>query len=88
MTLAMDERENDDDVQLTKENFRRVCRLCLHGDEDLVGVLHGIDENPLKRLLAERVYDLYQIKVSCHFSEPNFVYLNENVIFIQCLCFS
>lgn len=63
MTLAMDELENDD-VQLTKQNFRRVCRLCLHGDEDVIDVFDGIDENPLKRPLAERVYDLYQIKVS------------------------
>lgn len=59
----MDELENDD-VQLTKQNFRRVCRLCLHADDVLIDVLDGIDENPLKRPLAERVYDLYQIKVS------------------------
>lgn len=59
----MDELESDD-VQLTEENFRRVCRLCLHADEELIDVFDGIDGNPLKRPLAERVYDLYQIKVS------------------------
>lgn len=59
----MDEHENDG-VQLTKQNFRQVCRLCLHADEDLVDVFDGIEENPLKGPLAERVYDLYQIKVS------------------------
>lgn len=59
----MDELENDD-VQLTKQNFRRVCRLCLHADEELIDVFDGFDENPLKRPLAERVYELYQIKVS------------------------
>lgn len=63
MTLAMDELENDD-VQLTKQNFRRVCRLCLHVDEELIDVFDGIDENPSKGPLVERVYDLYQIRVS------------------------
>lgn len=63
MTLSMDLPENDD-VQLSEENFRNVCRLCLHADEDFVNVFERIDQNPSKRPLAGRVYDLYQIKVS------------------------
>lgn len=80
MTLAtMDEPQNDDnDVQLTKQNFRQVCRLCLHADEDVVDVFNGIDENSLKRLLADRVYDLYQIKVSIFVAF--FLTSNENCI--------
>lgn len=54
----------NDDVQLTEQNFRNVCRLCLQSDEDFVNVFERIDKNPLKRPLADRVYDLYQIKVS------------------------
>lgn len=63
MTLGMEVQENDD-VQLTEQNFRHVCRLCLHADEDFIDVFDGIDRNPSKQPLADRVYDLYQIKVN------------------------
>lgn len=63
MTLSMELPENED-VQLTEQNFRHVCRLCLQADEVVVNVFEGIETNPSKRPLADRVYDLYQIKVS------------------------
>lgn len=59
----MEEQENDD-VHLTEQNFRNVCRLCLRSDEDFIDVFDRIDQNSSKRPLADRVYDLYQIKVS------------------------
>lgn len=58
----MDLPENED-VQLTEQNFRNVCRLCLHADEEFINVFDRIEQNPSKRPLADRVYDLYQIKV-------------------------
>lgn len=61
----MDLPENED-VQLTEQNFRNVCRLCLQADDEFVNVFDRIEQNPLKQPLAERVYDLYQIKVSEH----------------------
>lgn len=57
----------NEDVQLTEQNFRNVCRLCLRADEDFINVFDRIDQNPLKRPLTERIYDLYQIKVSTFF---------------------
>lgn len=57
------ELPEDDDVQLTEQNFRNVCRLCLHADEEFVNVFDRIELNPQKRPLVERVYDMYQIKV-------------------------
>lgn len=63
MTLSMDFPENED-VQLTEQNFRNVCRLCLHADEEFINVFDRMEQNPLKQPLADRVYDLYQIKVS------------------------
>lgn len=54
---------DSEDVQLTEQNFRNVCRLCLRADEDFINVFDRIDQNPSKQPLAERIYDLYQIKV-------------------------
>lgn len=59
----MDSQQNED-VQLSEENFRNVCRLCLRDDEEFISVFDRIDQNPSKRPLPERIYDLYQIKVS------------------------
>lgn len=66
MTLGMNVPENED-VQLTEQNFRNVCRLCLRADEDLINVFERADQNPLKQPLTERIYDLYQIKVRMKF---------------------
>lgn len=57
----------NEDVQLTEQNFRNVCRLCLRADEDLINVFERADQNPLKQPLTERIYDLYQIKVRMKF---------------------
>lgn len=62
MTLSMNLPDSED-VQLTEQNFRNVCRLCLRADEDFINVFDRIDQNPSKQPLAERIYDLYQIKV-------------------------
>lgn len=66
MTLGMDLEEHED-VQLTEQNFRNVCRLCLRSDEDFVNVFDRIDEHSSRQPLADRVYDLYQIKVCIKF---------------------
>lgn len=58
----MDLEENED-VQLTEQNFRSVCRLCLRSDEDFVNVFDRIEESSSRQPLVNRVYDLYQIKV-------------------------
>lgn len=66
------ELPENDDVQLTEQNFRNVCRLCLHADEEFVNILDRIEQNSSKRsALADRVYDLYQIKVSPSLKKPN-----------------
>ncbi|XP_031617047.1 zinc finger protein 1 homolog [Contarinia nasturtii] len=62
MTLSMELPENEN-VQLNEQNFRHVCRLCLQSDEVFINVFEGIEQNPSKRPLADRVYDLYQIKL-------------------------
>lgn len=61
------ELPEDEDVQLTEQNFRNVCRLCLHADDEFINVFDRIEQNPSKQPLADRVYDLYQIKVSGRF---------------------
>lgn len=65
MTIGMEVLENEN-VQLTEQNFRDLCRLCLRADDDfIVDVFSHIDAtNSTKRLLVDRINELYQIKVS------------------------
>lgn len=61
--MEVSESEN---VQLTEQNFRDLCRLCLRADDDfIVDVFNRIDAtNSTKCLLVDRINELYQIKVS------------------------
>lgn len=62
------ELPENDDVQLNEQNFRNICRLCLRADEEFINVFDRIEQNPMKRPLADRVYDLYQIKVGHYYN--------------------
>lgn len=54
------------DVQLIEANFSQICRLCLQEDDEFsISVFDRIDPNPNKQPLVDRIYDLYQVQVSC-----------------------
>lgn len=52
------------DDGLSEENFPNLCRLCLQNDDFIVDIFHSLDPNPSRKPLPERIFDLYQIKVS------------------------
>lgn len=61
MTIAMESPENDD-VQLTEQNLRHVCRLCLRADEEMVDIFDG-QTTESRQPLVDRVNELYHLKV-------------------------
>lgn len=77
-----------DDVQLTEQNFRRVCRFCLRADDEFVDIFHKIEPDDEKRTLADRVYDLYHVKVSTRFRKKDkFNPKNETELYCSCFFF-
>lgn len=61
--MDMDSQDKQD-VQLTEENLKNICRLCLRIDDEItISIFDRPDPNPKKRPLAERIQELYQINV-------------------------
>lgn len=61
MTINMESPENDD-IQLTEQNLRHICRLCLRADEEIVDIFHR-PTTESKQSLVDRVNELYHLKV-------------------------
>lgn len=57
----MESPENDD-VQLTEQNLRHVCRLCLRADDEIVDIFHRSTPES-RQPLVDRVNELYHLKV-------------------------
>lgn len=51
------------DLILTEENVQELCRLCLKSDDFVVDIFHGFQGKSEKHPLADRIYELYAIKV-------------------------
>lgn len=63
MTIGMEVTDNER-VQLTEQNYRSLCRLCLRADDDcIVDVFSRCGDNAAKQPLIDRLNDLYQVKV-------------------------
>lgn len=63
MTIGMEVTDNER-VQLTEQNYRSLCRLCLRADDDcIVDVFSRCGGNAAKQPLIDRLNDLYQVKV-------------------------
>lgn len=78
-------------VELKKENYQNICRLCLHEDEEFtINIFDRIDPNPSKRPLSLRIFELYQIQVNNNFIN-NFCFIYPicvPLILWLCLCLS
>lgn len=61
MTINMESLEKDD-VQLTEQNFRHICRLCLRADEEIVNIFRR-PTTESRPPLVDRVNELYHLKV-------------------------
>lgn len=64
MTIGMEVTDNEP-VQLTEQNYRSLCRLCLSADDDcIVDVFSRCEDNAAKQPLIDRLHELYQVKVN------------------------
>lgn len=60
----MDSYENQE-IQLSEQNLKSICRLCLREDEEFaINIFDRADSCSKKLPLAKRIQELYQINVS------------------------
>lgn len=77
MTINMESPDNDD-VQLTEQNLRHVCRLCLRADEEAIDIFHR-PTTESRQPLVDRVNELYHLKVINQFYSPDSQSGNQNI---------